>query len=171
MSNGFENVIRTMSAGEENARTVFESEISHLAAEYPEEKPIQTISENVYAQDEENMKGNGHSVQIISDSEIMSEIMKAVDESEHTTKWEYIGDNHYVLDAKSIEIHEVEKKLNVEITRILKRPYDEENPWDDDSIYDVYMVSSDGDEYVESLEIVAEEILLAIYFKIIDNAN
>jgi hypothetical protein len=33
------------------------------------------------------------------------------------------------------------------------------------------MVYSDGDEYVESLEIVAEEILLAIYFKIIDNAN
>ena len=170
MSNGFEYVIKTEVIDEENGRKAFNSEIDYLASTYPDEKPIQTTDKNIYAQSEENMKGNGHSVQIISDNHIVAEIMKAVDESSYTTKWEHIGENHYVLDAKTIELN-LPQKDDVEITRIIRRPYDTENPSDyDDYIYDVHGLYN-GAEFVDSLDVINEDILLAIYLKIINNAS
>ena len=169
MSNGLEYVIKTEVMDEENGRKAFNSEIGYLASTYPDEKPIQTTDKNIYAQSEENMKGKGHSVQIISENHIVAEIMKAVDESAYTTKWEHIGENHYVLDAKTIEIN-LRQNDDVEITRIIRRPYDTENPSDYDYIYDVHGIYN-GAEYINTLDEVDEDILLAIYLEIIDNAN
>ena len=127
-------------------------------------------------------KGNGYSVFVYSESELMDHIMSEVDLSDDTMEYEYIGvDSAYKMDAKVLNfigapvIDGGDGGYYYKVEYVIRRPYDPEQPQDGEYIYDVHMLRYDGlefnranepitpEEYVESLEEVPLSVLVNIY--------
>jgi hypothetical protein len=177
LSNGFEYTTNIKSfTNKEVAEKQFAYEINLLKEQYPEEVEGKIDASNYSFQDENNMKGNGHSVQLRSEEEMMDEIINAVENSKDREKWIYTGiDSSYVLDAKVLNIEDMSaiswgisepKEELYQPFQIVKRPYDPEQPSSDDFIYDVRM-RVNGEIQTESLEEIGINILFAIYDNII----
>lgn len=132
--------------------------------------------------DSNNMSGNAVDIEIVSEDEMMSVIMDAVDESDKKHILEYFGETEYKMEVPMYEVcwdnallcwDEEEDLSNdeFEVKYIIRRPYDFEHPQGTDYVYDIHMVrhyggfseDENGSEYTESLECIGSELLAHIY--------
>jgi hypothetical protein len=177
LSNGFEYTTNIKSfTNSAVAFKQFDYEVNLLKEQYPDEIAGDFNVANYYFQDENNMKGNGHSVQLVTEEEMMEIIINHVNNSKERDRWIYFGETCYDLEAKVLNLKDIPaiswgiSEPNEELYQpfqVIRRPYDPEQPSSDDFIYDVKM-RVNGEIQTESLEEIGINILFTIYDNIIN---
>lgn len=120
-------------------------------------------------------KGNGLSVRVLNEKEVVLAIQKAVDDSTDKTFFKHYGDTDYEISVPILQLRDlcvgyVDADGDKYVPKsIIRRPYDTENKDDDRYVYDVncdlYFEddNNDANNYVASLDEIPLEMLLEIY--------
>ena len=122
-------------------------------------------------------KGNGLSVRVLNEKEIVLAIQTAVDNSDTKCSFKHYGETEYDIEVPTLNFYNLSGCVDEDGDRfipqnIMRRPYDTENKDDDEYVYDVvfnlYSKGKDYDvsKYVMSLDEISLESLVQIYDEI-----